>query len=50
MQPRGFADAHEDLFTLSAPDDLPEDARHSAKAHTFAQAHTSRHALQTQST
>lgn len=30
---RGFADAHKDLFTVSAPDDPPEDAGVAANTH-----------------
>lgn len=35
----GFADAHKDLFTVSAPDDPPEDAGVTANTHTNTHPH-----------
>lgn len=40
LQLRGFADAHEDLFTVRAPDDPPEDAGLIASTHTNTHPHT----------
>lgn len=37
---KGFAEAHEDLLTVSAPDDPPEDAALTASTHTRAHTHT----------
>lgn len=37
------ADAHKDLFTVSAPDDPPEDAGATANTHTNAHPHTDTH-------
>lgn len=43
---RGFADAHKDLFTVSAPDDPPEDAGVAANTHPHWHTHHSGHISQ----
>ena len=43
---RGFADAHKDLFTVSAPDDPPEDAGVAANTHPHGHTHHSGHISQ----
>lgn len=40
---RGFADANKDLFTVSAPDDPPEDAGVAASTHTNTHPHGHTH-------
>ena len=42
----GVADAHEDLFTVRAPDDLPEDAGATANTHTNTHSHLPGHISQ----